>query len=140
MAPPIELEKADERKHTGHIFVRSCSHHSHILADEERPSSGCDEDLTHDYEGDTVVWLMEVNNESYTEYLESKHAERDIFKAASDSNDSYKDKRSEVGAAAINIGYIASVGDREVVNGLEGIVESCVPTTVVAVSICGLAA
>jgi hypothetical protein len=77
-----------------------------------------------------------VDHESHTEYLEGKHAEREVLEATSDSDDYCENNGPETGADAVYIGYIASVGDREAVNGLEVIVESCFPEAICSISIC----
>jgi hypothetical protein len=77
-----------------------------------------------------------VDHESYTEYLEGKHAEREVLEAASDSDDYCEDNGPETGADAIYIGYIASVGDREAMNCLEVVVECCFPEAICWISVC----
>ena len=77
-----------------------------------------------------------MDHKSYTEYLEGKHAKREVLEATSDSDDYCEDNGPETGADAVDIGHIASVGDREAVNNLEVIVKSCFPEAICSVSVC----
>lgn len=74
-----------------------------------------------------LVWLPEMNHEAYSEDFQAEHNQSEVFEAASHANYQGEDYGPETRADAVDIGYVAGVGDGEEVHGLEVVVEGRVP-------------
>lgn len=102
-------------------------HDGHLLADDEGAAAEGDEDLRHHDEADAVLRLAELDHEADAEDLKAEHRHGEIFEAAGPADDEGEDYRPETRADAVDVVDVTGVGYGEVVDGLEVVVECCVP-------------
>ncbi len=122
-------EQADECQHTSDILVRSSGHNAHFLANNEGTAAECDEDLAHDDHPDIKLRLTVMNHETHAEHLETEHGDGEVLDSTRDADYHSEDHGPETGADAVDVGDVAGICNREVVHGLEVVVEVRVPLT-----------
>ncbi len=64
-----------------------------------------------------------MDHETHAQDLETEYAEGKPFEAARCADDEGNDDGPEARTDAVDVGYVASVGDRETMNGLKIVVE-----------------
>lgn len=64
-----------------------------------------------------------MDHETHAQDLETEHIEGKPFETARYADDEGNDDGPEARADAVDVGYVAGVGDREPMNGLKVVVE-----------------
>jgi len=68
-----------------------------------------------------------MDHESYTENFKTEHGQCEVFESTGNTDYNSQDDGPEARSDTVDVRYVAGVGDRKTVDGLEEVVEVGIP-------------